>query len=115
MSFDWDRVRGGLLWLRHHPTAAIRVWSISGAVGLLALALPRAAMPFYWLWMGLGFVIGSVMSRVVMAVIFYGILTPLGALFRLRRRDALRLKKGGETYWVQHPKIDDPSYYDHLF
>src|SRR5688572_16920764 len=83
---------GGLLFWRGHREAATIVWAAAGAVGLLAVVLPRAARPFYAAWMGVAFVVGSVVSRVILALFFFGVLTPIGLFFRLRGRDALRLK-----------------------
>ena len=46
--------------------------------------------------------IGWVVSRGILLVVFYGVLTPLGALYRLIGRDVLQLKPdpGRESYWA---------------
>jgi hypothetical protein len=108
---------GGAVRLWGNPAAAPWIWGVAGGAGLLAVALPNASLPFYWVWIGIGFAVGSVMSRVVMAVIFYGVLTPLALFFKLKGRDALALnrKPEGGSLWTEHPKIDEASYYDHLF
>ncbi len=106
----------GLLisWKGNNPLAQ-RMWSISAAVGLLAILFPGLAKPFYWIWMGLGYVVGSIMSRIVLAIIFFGILTPLATVFRLAKRDVLRLKKKPqESYWEDHPMLNKKTF-DHLF
>lgn len=88
----------------------------AGAVCVLSILAPRAARPIYWLWMGMGFVMGTIMSRLILLAIFYAVLTPLAMVFRLMKRDALGLKKPSTpTYWKPHPKISDPTAYDHLF
>jgi hypothetical protein len=97
---------------------AQRVWIMASAIGAWAIIFPGLAKPLYWLWMGIGVAIGSVMSRVVMALIFFLILTPLALFFRLKGRDALvrfKPKKPVDSYWTDHPVIKDKSYYDHLF
>jgi Saxitoxin biosynthesis operon protein SxtJ len=106
---------GGAFRFSGHGTTALWMWGSAAAVGALALAWPRAALPFYRVWMGIGFVMGSVVSRLAMVLIFFGVLAPIGLLFKLKGRDALGLKKQGESYWTEHPRIEDPSYYDHLF
>src|SRR6185295_11452068 len=104
-------ILGGIAYYRGHPTSALWMWRISGAIGLLALAWPMAAKPFYWAWMGLGLAIGAVTSRIVLAVIFYGIFTPIAFFFRWRGRDALQLKRPeGTTYWNPHPEIAKENY-----
>jgi hypothetical protein len=106
---------GLLFFLRHKATVAGVMWGVAAFVWLLSITLPQLAKGFYWIWMGFGFVMGSIMSVVVMTVIFFGILTPVAILFKLLKRDALRRRpQSGESYWIDHPKISDKSYYDHL-
>jgi len=98
---------GGFIWWKgYHDTAKI-IWSVTTAISLLALLLPSAAKPFYWVWMGFGFVMGSIMSRVVMGIIFFGLITPIALVFRLKKRDELRLRQepSRDTYWNEHPVI----------
>jgi hypothetical protein len=54
--------------------------------------------------MGIAFVMGNIMSRVILVIVFYGMFTPMGLLSRLVGRDKLRLKKRGcNTYWLDAP------------
>ena len=111
-------VIGLLVFFKGHRATAGWMWGISAFILLLSLTIPVAAKPFYMVWMGLGMVIGSIMSRVVLTIIFFLVLTPVALFFRLTCRDALRIKKTAKdapTYWNDHPKISDPKYYDHLF
>lgn len=107
----------GFLYSRELKEAALWVGGAGIGIGVLALLVPLLAKPFYFLWMMIGFVMGSIMSRVILILIFYVVLTPVALVFRLIKRDALRLKKTSEsgTYWVEHPVIQDKSSYDHLF
>ena len=79
------------------------IWSIGLACGLLALVRPIWLRPLYLSWMGLAFPIGWVLSHVLLGVVFYGVFTLVGALFRILRRDPLRLKRreGATSYWVE--------------
>jgi hypothetical protein len=107
---------GALLYMKGKTNVAIGIWSGATAVFLLAALIPSAANPFYVLWMGFGMVMGFIMSRIVLTLIFYVVLTPVALIFRLMNRDALRKKTRQEsTYWVEHPVIEDKSYYEHLF
>lgn len=92
------------------------LWSVAAAVFILSAVLPAAAKPLYFIWMAIGLVIGFVMSRIVMTIIFYLVLTPVSLVFKLKGRDELcRRKQTGPTYWHDHPVIDDKEYYRHLF
>ena len=85
----------------------IAIGLIVGAIGLTGT---RLALPFYWAWLGIAFVMGNIMSRLIIALIYYLIITPMGLLSRLVGRDPLQLKKPkGESYWrdLQFPKDNE--------
>jgi hypothetical protein len=111
---------GGLLWLgwfpfaTPQPVAAGVVWIVGGVCFLLGLALPRAALPLYWVWMALAFVLGSVLSRVLLVLVFFLLFTPMALVGRAFGRDRLRLRKSGEpSYWREIPygRTPDPRRY----
>ncbi len=79
------------------------IWAVGCAMGLLALARPGRLRPFYLIWMGLAFPIGGVLSHVLLGVVFYGVFTLVGFVFRILGRDPLRLRRpnGVESYWVE--------------
>ena len=61
--------------------------------------------PIYVGWMVLAFPIGWTVSQAMLALMFYGLFTPIGLLFRLIGRDPLQLSRrsGLETYWTPKP------------
>ncbi len=109
---------GALVGWKKSWEAAYWIWAVSGSIGLLALFLPPFSRPFYLLWMGLAFVMGSVVSFLILVLIFYFLLTPVGIFMRIWGRDPLRLKKtsfSGGTYWQKHPENFEKEYYKRLF
>ena len=65
-------------------------------IGLLGLLWPRVIRPVYVGWMVLAFPIGWTVSQAMLAVMFYGLFTPIGLLFRLIGRDPLhRARRAG--------------------
>ena len=60
------------------------------------------------LWHKLGLAIGAVVAPIVMALMFYGVFTPLAALLRLMGKDLLRLQfdRRAETYWIARDTAD---------
>jgi hypothetical protein len=64
-------------------------------------------------WLMAVFPIGFLVSRVVLAVLFYGCFTPLGICFRLLGRDALGLKRAPAdgTYWRTRTAVVDQARY----
>jgi hypothetical protein len=66
--------------------------AVSVLVGVTGLIVPSMVRPIYTGWMIAAFPIGWTVSRLAIGTIFFAILTPLAALFRLSGRDALRLR-----------------------
>lgn len=100
-------VLGGLgLWI-----AVDRGWFIVGeflmAVGLglflAGLALPARLVVFYRLWMTLALMMGWVMSRIILTLFFYLILTPIAVFARLKGQRFLDLERDSsvKSYWVK--------------
>lgn len=77
-------------------------WLIAGVVvGLVAIIAPGALTPFNKAWMKLGDLMGKVVSPLVLGVIFFVLITPIGLVSRLFGRDELRLKKtNASSYWI---------------
>jgi len=104
-------VTGGLYARGHHAAAwvAAAYGAISGLAGLTGTAI---ALPFYWLWMGIAFVLGNIVSRLLFSVVFYGLFTPMGLVMRLIGRDPLQLKRPRtRTYWRRVRPAGDREYY----
>ncbi|MCU0782551.1 MAG: SxtJ family membrane protein [Verrucomicrobia bacterium] len=77
-------------WLkRGHPTAALVLGALAIVVGGLGLVSPTTIRWFYVGCMIVAFPIGWVVSLVMLAVMFYGVITPVALFFRLRGRDLL--------------------------
>ena len=69
------------------------------AVGicLIVMILPLIIYPFTWLWLNLSHFLGSVMSRIILSLIFIVFVIPVGTLRRLLGKDALKLKQFKQT------------------
>ena len=82
-------------------------------VGLTGLIRPAAVR---WLFVGatvVAFPIGWVVSQFMLAAMFYGILTPLAVLFRIRGRDLLALRPAPNrpTFWTPKQTPEDVGSY----
>jgi hypothetical protein len=78
------------------------------AVVFLALALlwPKVLSPLNHLWTRLGLLMGKIVSPIVLGLLFFVVVTPVGVLMRLSGKDPLRLRhdSGLGSYWiVRHP------------
>ncbi len=114
-------VAGAGAWLLHRRLG----WDLAAMV-LIALSLvllvagfvrPRILQPLFVAWMVAAFPIGWVMSHLLLAVVYFGIVTPIGFLLRLRGRDALQLKPddNSTSYWNARPASPDSSQYFRQF
>ena len=68
---------------------------------MITLVNDKLLLPLNKLWMRFGFLIGIIISPIVLGIIFFGVITPYGLIMRLFGRDELRLhKKTTKTNWV---------------
>ena len=75
--------------VRHHPTAGLALAAAALVFGAPALVWPAwIRWPFVAATL-LTYPIGWVVSQVVLAFMYYGVLTPIALFFRVRRRDLL--------------------------
>ena len=90
---------------------------LAAVVGPLGLARPETIRPIFLGWMALAVPIRWMVSHVLVACLFYVVLTPVGLFFKLIGRDALhrRLRPGQATYWTAKPRANNPRRYFHQF
>jgi hypothetical protein len=71
-----------------------RFWALATGGGLiiLGLLLPRALAPVYRGWMALGHALGWLNTRIILGLLFYSMITPMGLIMRLFGKDPLRLR-----------------------
>ncbi len=100
------------LW-RGHAGQAIVLGLIAVTMGPVGLARPEWLRWVYVGWMVMAFPIGWTVSQLMLAVLFYGLFTPIGWIFRLIGRDALdrARPKGRDSYWSPKPAPADLTRY----
>ena len=99
------------LWpLRTHRP--IRLWALVLSVIFLFLALliPRSLSPLNRFWTKLGLLLGRIVSPIVTGLLFYAVITPIALLFRLTKKDPLRLvpQATSGTYWLERRPSGPP-------
>jgi len=85
----------------------IRVWSISVSLFFLILGIfnSRLLIPLKIVWIKLGEILGRFVAPIVMAIIYFIILTPTGLLMRLIGKDFLNTKfSKNNSYWIKREK-----------
>ena len=73
----------------HHP----RFLPLAIIVLLLTMIVPQVFRPLAVLWFGLSHVMGNVVSKVVLSIIFFVVVTPIGLIRRMTGKDSLQLRQ----------------------
>ena len=85
-----------------------RIWSAIISLAFLILVLTRSKLltPLNRLWAKFGIILGSIIAPIVMGVVFFLVITPIGLVMKIIGKDLLSIKydKKKETYWVKRDK-----------
>ena len=85
----------------------LRWWSIIISLIFLFLGIINSKIlsPFNKIWIKIGELLGKVIAPIVMAVIYFFIVTPMAILLKLLRKDLLKIKFSPvTTYWIKRDK-----------
>ena len=81
----------------------LRIWSLIISFIFLVLGLINSKIltPLNRLWFKFGLLLGKFISPLIMGIIFFVVVTPIGIIMRLLKKDLLNLKfNKKETYWI---------------
>ena len=92
---------------------AIGLWVLAAGSLVLSQISPRALRPLFVILTALSFPIGFVISHVLMALLYYGVLTPVAIFFRLIGRDVLhrRFDREALSYWEPRRQTTPDRYF----
>ena len=85
----------------------LRWWSIIISLIFLFLGIINSKIltPFNKIWIKIGELLGKVIAPIVMAIIYFFIITPMSILLKLLRKDLLKIKFSPvTTYWIKRDK-----------
>jgi hypothetical protein len=69
-------------------------WLYSAMVlHIVNMIVPRIFAPVAVLWLGLSHILGTVMSKVLLSILFFAVVTPIGRLRRMFGKDSLKLRE----------------------
>ena len=99
MAAPLTLIGGVLLW--RGRTAGMILLGLAGLFLLLAGVAPRALAPVERYWMAFAERLGAVMTRVILTLTFYLVITPIGLLLRVMGKDLLHLRddRDRESFW----------------
>lgn len=94
---------GSLHYFKGHFNVYPYLLGFGGMFLVAGLICPAILKPFYIVFAKVAHAIGWFNTRVILILVYYLILTPIGLVMRILRHDPLKKKqeKGLETYWVK--------------
>jgi hypothetical protein len=95
-----------------HTTVGVILAILAITVGPVGLLRPGVIKPIYTIWMAAVFPIGWLVSFLMLAVVYFAVVTPVAVAFRLLKRDALqRRSPPSDSYWQSKPMPDNMGRY----
>jgi hypothetical protein len=112
----WIVFFGGLAlsraWSGRFDGTAQATAAIAITFGVIGLWRPLVMRWVFTGWMVVAFPIGWTVSRIMLALLYYVVFTPMGLALRLIGRDALGLRRPrGESCWVERPAVVEAKTY----
>ncbi|MDB9799592.1 SxtJ family membrane protein [Pelagibacteraceae bacterium] len=86
---------------------SIKVWSIVLSVIFLTLGLinSKLLIPLNNSWIKLGEILGKIIAPIIMALIYFTVLTPISLIIRIFGKDLLKTKfSKKDSYWIKREK-----------
>ena len=94
------------------PLQAPNWYWLAGAGLWLSAALlyPKMLAPLYKVWMAFGHVLGWINARIILALVFFLVVMPIGLVMRLFGKDFLRMRKNRSgSYWIKRDRELTPQ------
>ena len=87
------------------------VWIAIGAGLCACRVVPPVFRVIYKLWVGFSVILGYFVSRILMTIIFFTVITPTGLIMRIMGKDPMRrrLDSQAQTYWMAKPQETEIS------
>ena len=82
----------------------IRLWSLIISVLFLILGILNSKIlsPLNKIWFKFGLLLGKIISPIIMGVIFFSVVTPIGFIMKLLGKDLINLKFNNQkSYWIE--------------
>ena len=82
----------------------IRLWSLILSLIFLVLGILNSKIltPLNKLWFKFGILLGKIVSPIIMGIIFFLVVTPIGFIMRILGKDLLNLKfNTNKSYWIE--------------
>ena len=80
----------------------IRIWSVAVSLVFLIITIfkPNLFIFLNKLWIKFGILLGKIISPIVMGLVFFFVVTPIGIFVKVLKKDVMGLKRGASSYWI---------------
>ena len=80
----------------------VRIWSIILSLVILTITIikPNLFTFLNKLWIKFGILLGKIISPIIMGLVFFFVVTPVGILVKIFKKDVMGLKRGTSSYWI---------------
>jgi hypothetical protein len=80
----------------------IRIWSFIVSMVFLIITIIKHNLFTFLnkLWIKFGILLGKIISPIVMGLVFFFVVTPVGILVKILKKDIMGLKRGKTSYWI---------------
>jgi hypothetical protein len=80
----------------------VRTWSVMLSLVFLIITIinPNLFTFLNKLWINFGILLGKIISPIVMGIVFFFVITPIGVLLRILKKDVMGLKRESSSYWI---------------
>ena len=80
----------------------IKIWSVVLSLVFLIITIirPNLFTSLNRSWIQFGIFLGKIISPIVMGLVFFFVVTPIGVLVRILKKDVMGLKRGASSYWI---------------
>ncbi|MGA7161698.1 MAG: SxtJ family membrane protein [Bacteroidota bacterium] len=95
---------GGAGFFKHwHFSIMVLLWLCAATLLCMGLLYPKGLRGVYVVWMGIAFSLGWVMSRAILILLFYFVITPIGVAARIfgKKFIDINFSDSHKTYWVE--------------
>lgn len=100
-------VLAAVLWWRDRTTGAAIVASAGTALMIAGLAVPTALGPVERAWMAFARSLSKVTTPIVMGIVYFLVIFPIGFAMRILNRSPLAVKATNDSFWVPRAGEED--------
>ena len=83
-------------------SGVIKIWSLILSFLFLMITInkPNLFTSLNKLWIKFGILLGKIISPIFIGLVFFFVVTPIGILLKILKKDVMGLKRGKSSYWI---------------